>query len=129
MTTTQASAELQVLLEGIDLPASRRQLLDYAQRQDGGGRFISALERLPDREFATLDEVGEEFLSVQPSSAGGADLPRAESGEPPGGDAYVEPHPEPGAVRRSAPPEHPPAKSLEKQSETKEKQKHVQEEG
>ena len=57
------------------------------------------VSRLPDREYRSLDEVGEELAPVQPQAAGEPPLPYAESGEPPGGSDYVKRSPEPGAVR------------------------------
>jgi hypothetical protein len=62
------------------------------------------LERLSDRDFGSLDEVGEELAAVQPGQD--RDRPqsrRPESGVPPGGDAYTDPSPEPGAVRERGP--------------------------
>jgi hypothetical protein len=47
---------------------------------------------------------------------------------PPGGDDYVNPKLEPGAVRDDSPPDNPPQKAIEKQSETlKEQQRRQQE--
>ena len=87
--TTRDVAELQVLLEGVPLPATRQELLDYASRQENGG-VAALLERLPDREYRSLDDVGEELLPVQPEwPQPDAKEPRAESGAPPGGDAYT----------------------------------------
>jgi hypothetical protein len=126
----QRSAELQVLLEGVDLPAKRRELVDYASRQDDGGRFLADLRSLPDREYRTLDEVGEELLQVQPSSEPQLlQLPRDESGRPPGGDAYTDPDAEPGAVREDWPEDNPPQKALEQQTETQKTQQQRQQEG
>jgi hypothetical protein len=90
-------AELQVMLEGVALPASRRELIDYAQRQ--GAEVIGLLSRLPDREYRTLDEVGEELAPVQPRFEREQPLPHEESDKPPGGDAYLDPSPEPGSIR------------------------------
>jgi hypothetical protein len=101
--STREVAELQVLIEGVPLPASKHELLDYARRQDGGG-LTSLLERLPDREYESLDEVGEELLPVQPEwKSSDADAPREESGKPPGGDAYTDASAEPGFVREGGP--------------------------
>jgi Protein of unknown function (DUF2795) len=82
-------AELQTLLEGVPLPTAKRDLVDYAKRQDGGDGVLGLLSRLPDREYATLDEVGEELNPVQPRFGREPPLPREESGEPPGGPDYV----------------------------------------
>jgi hypothetical protein len=85
------------------------------------------LQSLPDREYRSLDEVGEALSPVQPAS-GGADvhLPRDESGKPPGGDAYLDPNAEPGAVRPSGPASNPPQKALEEQTKTQKQQQERQ---
>jgi Protein of unknown function (DUF2795) len=58
------AAELQVVLEGVALPASKRQLLEYARREDEhAARDLAAL---PDREYDSLDDVGEALVAVQP---------------------------------------------------------------
>jgi Protein of unknown function (DUF2795) len=113
----QHVAEVQVLLEGVPLPAHKRELLDYARSQDE--RKAEYLESLPDREYRSLDDVGEALAPVQPSRQPDATVP---SDKPPGGDAYVEPHPEPGAVRHDAPPSNPPQKALETQTKTQNEQ-------
>jgi hypothetical protein len=83
------AAELQVLLEGVPLPATKDQLLEYAVRQRAEPHFLEALRSLPEREYASLDEVGEELLHVQPSQPPQPPpRPREESGDPPGGDDY-----------------------------------------
>jgi hypothetical protein len=66
---------------------------------------------------------------VQPAlSAPPAEVPREESDAPPGGDAYLDPNPEPGAVRHDAPPWNPPQKALEQQTKTQQEQKQRQDE-
>jgi hypothetical protein len=101
--STREVAELQVLLEGVALPASKQELMDYARAEDGG-RFVALLAQLPDREFKSLDDVGEELVQVQPRrSQADAPQPREESGLPPGGDAYLDPAAEPGGVRQKGP--------------------------
>ena len=93
-------AELQVLLEGVPLPAAKGVLLDYARSQDAGGDALALLEALPDREYSSLDEVGETLYPVQPTrSKRQPEQPKPESGEPPGAEAYTDPSPEPGRVR------------------------------
>jgi hypothetical protein len=121
-------ARLQSLLEGVDLPADKRRLIRYALEQDDGGSAARLLERLPEREYRSLDEVGEALAPVQPSSSPQSALPREESDLPPGGDDYVNPQPEPGAVRHDAPPDNPPDKAIEKQSKTQKEQKQRQDE-
>ena len=120
-------ANVQVLLEGVPLPAEKRELIQYARDQDAESA-AQLLERLPDREFKTLDEVGEALVRVQPAPAEEEmDLPRAESGMPPGGDDYVEPSPVPGGVQHDAPPDNPPQKTIEQQTRTQSEQKERQE--
>jgi hypothetical protein len=64
VTTTQRAAELQVVLEGVPLPARKRQLVEYARREnEHAARDLGAI---PDREYASLDEVGEALVRVQP---------------------------------------------------------------
>ena len=120
---TQRAAELQAVLEGVSLPAGRQELVDYVRRQNGGERFRADLESLPDREFRSIDEVGEELVQVQPSRpADRLAVPHEESGLPPGGDAYLDPDAEPGSVRPDWPEDHPPQKVLEEQSALLKKQ-------
>jgi hypothetical protein len=97
-------AELQVLLEGVDLPASKDELLRHARQEKGDAAAIALLEALPDREYVTIDEVAEALEPVQPPRGPTEpDQPRAESGLPPGGPSYTEPSPAPGAVRERGP--------------------------
>jgi uncharacterized protein DUF2795 len=100
----QQAALAQVVLEGVPLPAKRARLLEYARRQDGGERVAGLLSKLPDREYASIDEVGEALASVQPQpEPGQPHEPKPESGLPPGGDAYTDPSEEPGRVREHGP--------------------------
>lgn len=93
-------AELQVLLEGVPLPAAKAVLIDYARRQDADGDALALLEALPDRDYYSLDEVGETLHPVQPAfPRRQLEQPKPESGEPPGAEAYTDPSPEPGRVR------------------------------
>jgi hypothetical protein len=122
----QRSAELQALLEGIPLPASRSDLLDYARSQDASAAAV--LEALPDGDYDRLDAVGEALLRPpRPPRPGSQRPPRPESGKPPGGDDYLNPSPESGAVRPSAPRTHPPQMVLEEQTQLQQKQKKRQE--
>jgi uncharacterized protein DUF2795 len=120
-------ATLQGLLEGIDLPASKSDLISYAREQDDGTSAARLLERLPDREFRSLDDVGEALAPVQPKSSTDERQPKPESDQPPGGDDYVNPDPETGTVRDDAPPDNPPAKAIEEQTQTQNEQKERQE--
>jgi hypothetical protein len=115
------AAEVQVVLEGVALPAHKRGLIAYARTQDE--QAAQLLEALPDREFRSLDEVGEALAPVQPSwPQPDARTPRDESGKPPGGDAYVDRNPEPGAVREPNPPDD----VLQQQSKTQKQQQERQ---
>lgn len=118
----QESAQIQVLLEGVPLPATKKELVAYARAHDA--RVAEALQSIADRKYRSLDDVGEQLASVQPPwPHPDAEVPRAESGRPPGGDAYVDPQAESGAVRD----DDPPKKTLQKQSETQKKQAKRQE--
>jgi hypothetical protein len=96
-------AELQVLLEGVPLPAGKQELIEYARDQDDH-RLAGLLERLEDREYGSLDEVGEELVQVQPEpSSPDPHRPREESDLPPGGDAYTSTSNDTGRVREHGP--------------------------
>jgi len=99
-----AAAQLKTLLSGVALPARKAELLEYAVRQHAEPSLLGALQTLSDeREYESLDEVVEELLQVQPPRLDGVPHePKEESGKPPGGDAYTELRPEPGAVRESS---------------------------
>jgi Protein of unknown function (DUF2795) len=100
----QEAALVQVVLEGVPLPAQRAELIDYASRQQDSDRVLSLLLEVPDREYGTLDEVGEALAPVQPpAKRSRVHEPRPESGLPPGGDAYTDAGAEPGGVRRNGP--------------------------
>jgi hypothetical protein len=93
------AAEIQVLLEGVALPATKQELLDYALRQSCDGWELALIEELPEQAYASLDEVGEALSPVQPARRMEQPEPKPESGLPPGGEAYTDPSAEPGAVR------------------------------
>jgi uncharacterized protein DUF2795 len=120
------SAELQVLLEGVSLPASKDELIRYAREQEDAGTALQLLGRLPRREYRTLDEVGEMLAPVQAYSAGESPLPHEESDLPPGGDDYLNPAPVPGGVRPDAPSANPPQQAIEEQTKTQKKQQRRQ---
>lgn len=93
-------AELQVLLEGVPLPNERSSLVRYARHEGASRGQIAALQRLPERRYETIDEVGEALMRVQPAYEHEVPhSPREESGAPPGREAYTRPHPESGEVR------------------------------
>ena len=82
-------AELESVLVGIPLPASKGDLVDYARRQPGGGPAVPLLGKIADRSYESLDEVGEQVQRFQPRRADDTPLPQVESDAPPGGPAYV----------------------------------------
>ena len=94
------AAQIQVLLEGVPLPASKQELLQHARGERAGAAELALLEALPDKEYGSLDEVGESLYPVQPATPSQQpERPKPESGRPPGGEAYTDPAPVPGAVR------------------------------
>lgn len=93
-------AELQSLLEGIPLPAGKQELVEYARREGARSGLLALLDALPEREYRSLDEVGETLEPVQPEGARSQHAtPEPESGAPPGGEAYTDRSADPGAVR------------------------------
>ena len=123
----QRAAELQVVLEGIPLPATREHLLEYARAEDP--LAARDLERLPDGQYARLDDVGEALVARPEPPASSPRLPLPESGPPPGGDAYVAASPTSGAVRRTAPPTNPPQQTIQQQTKLQNEQKQRQDGG
>jgi hypothetical protein len=61
----RTSAYAQAVLEGVPLPAGRATLIEYAREQGAEEFVIEALRRIPDREYESLDEVGEAIAPVQ----------------------------------------------------------------
>ena len=114
--------EIQIVLEGVPLPASRSMLVEYAAAEDADAAQVLA-QRLPQQEYDRLDQVGELLLGRREPPHPSTPLPVPESGKPPGGDDYLNPFPEPGALRPSAPSAHPQSKVLEQQTKTQKRQK------
>jgi hypothetical protein len=121
----QRAAQVQAVLQGAPLPATKSKLIAYARREDDS--VARDLTQIPDREYGSLDEVGEALVPVQPNrQRPDAEVPTEESDAPPGGDAYLDANAEPGAVRPDAPPENPPEKILQIQTETQKRQQERQ---
>jgi hypothetical protein len=116
----QRSAEIQAVLEGIDLPATREELVRYAAQEDRDA--AAALERIDDRSYDRIDAVGEQLAPTAVVSHGSTRLPKPESGKPPGGPDYLRPFPASGGVRPSAPRDNPPSKTIEQQTKTQKRQ-------
>jgi hypothetical protein len=121
----QRAAEIQVALEGVTLPASRDELVRYAETQDPP-LAVELRTLLPESTFETLNDVAETLAPVQPAEHEARRVPAPESGEPPGGVDYLNPSPESGAVRDSAPPGNPPQRVLEQQASLQQKQQQRQ---
>ena len=64
----RTSALAQAVLEGVALPAQKRELVDYARCQGAEEQVLAALRLIPDREYHSLDEVGEAVAPVQPGT-------------------------------------------------------------
>ena len=85
----QRAAEIQVVLEGVRLPATRGELIAYARRWDPAA--ASELAAIADRAYDRIDEVGEALLRVQPvlgqqeAGAGGNGADAREEQAPVGG--------------------------------------------
>jgi hypothetical protein len=94
------AAELQVVLEGVPLPASKQELFAYAQSQGADQRLLAALRSVPDREYGFIDEVGEELASVQPPwEQPQPQTPSGDSDAVPGGPDYTRVPSDTGQVR------------------------------
>jgi hypothetical protein len=68
-----------------------------AQGDEAG--IMGALERLPARQYRSLDEVGEQIHPVQPAFADSPRHAASDDGNVPGGDAYLRAGGEPGSIR------------------------------
>lgn len=121
----QRSAVLQVLLEGVPLPATRDMLLSYARAQDAAQ--AAWLEPLPEGRYDRIDAVAEALSAPPRPPSPPARLPQPESDKPPGGSAYLDAGEESGAVRPSAPYVHPPEKAIQQQAALQKEQQARQE--
>jgi hypothetical protein len=125
---TQRTAELQALLEGIPLPATRSDLIEYAHAQAGASWAAAALAELPEAEFERLDAVAEALTPAPARPDPPMRPPKPESGKPPGGDDYLAASPaDTGLVRHDAPRTNPPQSAIEQQTQRQQRQKAEQE--
>ena len=100
MAGLRDAAIAQVVLEGVPLPANKSELLRYARQQAAPSSVLEALERIPAREYAAIDQIGEAIAEVQPPiGRKPVREPKPESGDVPGGSAYVDATAGSGAVR------------------------------
>lgn len=58
-------AQVQRYLEGIDYPASKRELIEHARGHGAGEDVLSLLEQLPERRFNGPTEVSEAIGQVE----------------------------------------------------------------
>jgi Protein of unknown function (DUF2795) len=80
-------AYIESLLEGVPLPATKKDLVKHAKREGGRGAG-KLLKGLPSQRYSMLDEVGEALAPVQPLWPRERRVPKPESDLPPGGPAY-----------------------------------------
>jgi len=100
MRKLQVAALTETVLEGVPLPADKKDLLAYAEQQDPPAEVREALARIPEQEYRALDDVAEAIARVQPSfDPPCPGTPEPESDEPPGGEAYTDPSAESGRIR------------------------------
>ncbi|HVU79044.1 MAG TPA: DUF2795 domain-containing protein [Gaiellaceae bacterium] len=119
---TQRAALVQAVLEGVELPAGKADLVGYAGEQQPS--VVGDLEGLPNRQYGRLDEVGELLTLVPTAPAPEPRTPVPESGEPPGGPDYLTPFPkDTGRVRHDAPRQNPPQQAIEQAASEQKKQK------
>jgi hypothetical protein len=50
---------IESLLEGMPLPARRDEIVEHAEIEGADDDLLAALRALPDREYETVDDVGE----------------------------------------------------------------------
>ena len=90
MDALAQAARIEALLRGVPLPAGKEELIEYAAGQQAAPDALGALMGLPERDYRSLDEVGEELARVQPARPRPEHkVPEAESGSVPGGEAYT----------------------------------------
>lgn len=94
------AARVQAALEGVRLPATRQELISYAEQTGADAEVIAALRaRCPDR-APSLDVVGEGIAPVQPQREPRRPrTPTPGSGAPPGGGDYITATSSAGLVR------------------------------
>ena len=51
-------------LEGIDFPANRMDILHTAQQHHADPQMIEVLEKLPDEQYGSMDEVMREYGNI-----------------------------------------------------------------
>lgn len=69
--TTRDDMRASKALQGADFPASKQELIDYAQSRGVDQKSLQALHALPERQFDDKDEV----LAAVPQEPEGEDAP------------------------------------------------------
>ena len=59
MSDNTSAADVQAALSGIDYPASREHLVEYAGGQRAPESVLNALRNLPEREYSDAADVGQ----------------------------------------------------------------------
>jgi hypothetical protein len=77
-----AARTLVQALEGVSFPCDRAQLIDYARRNNLGGRTLAALEEIPEGQYRDLSEVFT-ALPGRPQAAEPERPPQAEQEQEP----------------------------------------------
>ncbi|HJA61191.1 MAG TPA: DUF2795 domain-containing protein [Candidatus Brevibacterium intestinavium] len=57
--TTRDELRAEKALQGLEFPASKSELIDYATERSATAKTLQALEALPDRRFESKDDVVE----------------------------------------------------------------------
>jgi Protein of unknown function (DUF2795) len=86
----ETAAGIGTLLGGMDLPATKQEIVSYASGQGAAADELAGLRGLEDREYESAMDVVEALRPAQPylpEPVPGE--PREESGDPPGGESYT----------------------------------------
>ena len=57
----RAAAELKSVLAGVPMPAEKPEMLEYAVRRRAEPSLLTLLREMPDRRYASLDELVDEL--------------------------------------------------------------------
>lgn len=52
-----SAAEVAAALRGIDFPATRRQCVDHARKQNASKKVLDILKRMPDKPYESMADV------------------------------------------------------------------------
>lgn len=57
--------EIQQELQELDYPASKQDLIKHAEEKGAGERVRSLLERLPEQEYKTINEISQAIAAIE----------------------------------------------------------------